>query len=47
MKDYRKVTYPAPHFHIGRHAENRWVCLLALDATVFALLTAKLHHPEA
>jgi hypothetical protein len=42
---YRELTHPAAHFHIGRHDENRWPSSVSIGPKVFGLIIAKLYYP--
>ncbi len=44
---YRELTHPAAHFHIGRHEENRWPSSVLIGPKAFVLIIAKLYYPLA
>jgi hypothetical protein len=43
---YRELTHPSAHFHIGRHDQNRWPCTIAIGPKAFSLIIGKLYYPE-
>lgn len=43
---YKELSHPAAHFHIGRHYENRWPSALKLGPRVFVMLVLKMYYPE-
>jgi hypothetical protein len=43
---YKELSHPAAHFHIGRHYENRWASALRIGPYLFSLMILKLYYPE-
>ncbi len=46
VEQYRELSHPAAHFHIGRHTENRWPVSKALSPVTFALMIAKMYYND-
>ena len=42
---YREVSHPAAHMHIGHHADNRWPFARLLDPLTFAMMLTKFYYP--
>jgi hypothetical protein len=45
-KQFRKVTHPGAHFHIGMSGEDRWSSARKLSPTSFLYLMVKLYYPN-
>jgi len=43
---YREISHPAAHFHIGRDVDNRWPCAVLLGPLAFSMMIARLYYPE-
>lgn len=41
---YREISHPVAHFHLGRDTENRWPCSIRLGPLSFCMLIAKLYY---
>jgi len=37
VEQYRELAHPAAHFHIGRHADNRWASAKHLNPLTFVM----------
>ena len=42
---YREISHPAAHLHIGRHIENRWALSRPLDPLTFIMTVLRLYYP--
>jgi hypothetical protein len=45
-RQYRPVSHPFSHLHIGRHSDNRWSAKRQLDPLTFTMLLIKHYYPE-
>jgi hypothetical protein len=43
---YRELSHPAGHMHIGRHAENRWPLARTLNPLTFSMFIAKMYYSD-
>lgn len=47
IAQYREISHPAAHLHIGRHSENRWAMARSLDPLTFTMMVLRLYYPES
>lgn len=43
---YKELSHPSAHMHIGRHTENRWPVSKALGPVSFVLMIVKMYYVE-
>ncbi|EKS32656.1 DUF2290 domain-containing protein [Afipia clevelandensis] len=43
---YRELSHPAAHMHIGRHAENRWPYARLLNPLTFTMMIVKMYYVD-
>lgn len=43
---YREISHPAAHLHIGRDTENRWALSKLLNPLTFSMLVTKLYYAD-
>lgn len=44
---YKELSHPAAHMHIGRHTENRWPFARVLNPLTFSMAIAKMYYVES
>lgn len=47
VSQYKEMSHPAAHLHIGRHTENRWPLARVLNPLTFSMSIAKTYYSEA
>ncbi len=45
VAQYREISHPAAHLHIGRHSDNRWALSRPLDPLTFIMMVLRLYYP--
>ncbi|MEG3167295.1 DUF2290 domain-containing protein [Sphingomonas sp. LB3N6] len=45
VAQYREISHPAAHLHIGRHTDNRWALSRPLDPLTFIMIVLRLYYP--
>ena len=43
---YKELSHPCAHIHVGRHADNRWALSKELNPLTFAMMITKQYYPE-
>lgn len=44
VAQYRELSHPSAHFHIGRHTENRWPLSKKLNPLTFSMIIVKMYY---
>lgn len=44
ISQYKEMSHPVAHLHIGRHTENRWALARSLDPLTFTMLIVKQYY---
>jgi hypothetical protein len=45
-QQYRELSHPAAHLHVGRHTKNRWPLARLLNPLTFSMAITKLYYPD-
>ena len=47
VDQYREMSHPCAHFHVGRHSDNRWASSRHLNPLSFVMMVTRLYYIES